>query len=197
MRAGAARRAEERPDAGDQPAGMCRTHGERAYRPRPLLPGRGSLSRRGQGRPGRPRDLRRGRGLIFAARCSHHIADAPFSLFCDHFLAPSDRTSARSLSFQSGGDASNHAELSILCIDRAAPPKISVTIAPGVERRGTHHGWTVSPACPPMALSASTDWAGFRNLASPLRVTRSRSLKGALPCQIVRPMAAAVRSFRD
>ncbi len=81
-----------------------------------------------------------GASFIFASRCFHHVADAPFRLFCDHFLAASDRTSDRSLSFQLGGDASNRAELSMLRLGRATLPRVRVTVDPGVECKGRRHG---------------------------------------------------------
>ena len=62
-----------------------------------------------------------GAAFIFTSRCFHHIQDAPFGLFCDHFLTASDRTSDRSLTFQVDGDAANTARLSILPIGRRKP----------------------------------------------------------------------------
>ncbi len=81
-----------------------------------------------------------GAAFIFASRCFHHVADAPFRLFCDHFLAASNRTSDRSLSFQLGGDGGNHAELSVLRVGRVSLPKVEVTIEPGVACKGRRHG---------------------------------------------------------
>jgi hypothetical protein len=81
-----------------------------------------------------------GAAFTFASRCFHHVADAPFRLFCDHFLAASDRTSDRSLSFQLGGDANNEAELSVLRLGRATLPRVKVTVDPSVECKGRRHG---------------------------------------------------------
>lgn len=47
-----------------------------------------------------------GAALIFASRLVHHVAEADFRLYCDHFLLTMDRTSDRSLSFGiDGGNA--------------------------------------------------------------------------------------------
>lgn len=55
-----------------------------------------------------------GAAFVFASRCFHHVDDAPFMLFCDHFLMASERTSDRSLSFQLAGDSASQATVRIM-----------------------------------------------------------------------------------
>lgn len=75
-----------------------------------------------------------GASFIFTSRCFHRIDDAPFLLFCDHFLTGSDRTSDRSITFQVGGDAANVAHLSILPHGRRRP-RVSVSRPDGSRCR--------------------------------------------------------------
>ena len=81
-----------------------------------------------------------GAAFVFAARCFHHVADAPFLLFCDHFLMASDRTSDRSLSFRLAGDGASLATLSILLSDGRTLAKARVTNDRGEASRGQRHG---------------------------------------------------------
>ena len=77
-----------------------------------------------------------GASFIFASRAYHHVQDAPFMMFCDHFLMASDRTSDRSLSFQLAGDPASMARFSVIRAGREALPKISISSAgDGVCRR--------------------------------------------------------------
>ena len=68
-----------------------------------------------------------GAAFVFASRAFHHVAGAPFRLFCDHFLMASQRTSDRSLTFQLSGDPISLANLSIIRTGRARLPKLRVT----------------------------------------------------------------------
>jgi hypothetical protein len=81
-----------------------------------------------------------GAALVFTARMFHHVADAPFRLFCDHFLMASTRTSDRSMSFQLGGDGSTTANVSILRSGRNALPKVMLNAEPGGDCTGQRHG---------------------------------------------------------
>ncbi len=72
-----------------------------------------------------------GSAFVFATRAFHRFKDAPFTLFCDHFLLAVDRPSDRTLSFQLGGGESCSANLRILPQRRRKLPKISVLTAAG------------------------------------------------------------------
>jgi len=78
-----------------------------------------------------------GAAFIFAARCFHHVENAPFIMFCDHFLVGSQRTSKRSLSFQLVGDAANLARFSVIRTQGKRLPRFRVSGDPGGELRGT------------------------------------------------------------
>ena len=79
-----------------------------------------------------------GSAFVFATRAFHRFADAPFTLFCDHFLLAADRPSARTLSFQLGGGENCAANLRILPHGRRALPKIAVVTAAGDRVRAYH-----------------------------------------------------------
>ena len=72
-----------------------------------------------------------GAAFIFAARCFHHVEDAPFMIFCDHFLTGGQRTSDRSASFQLVGDPANVAKFSVIRTGKSALPRVTLTSAPG------------------------------------------------------------------
>ncbi len=69
-----------------------------------------------------------GAAFVFASRMFHTIQDAPFRIFCDHFLLSSDRPSARGLSFQLGGGEGCEASLSLIRTGRAKLPDFTVTV---------------------------------------------------------------------
>jgi hypothetical protein len=70
-----------------------------------------------------------GGAFVFASRSFHHVHDAPFMMFCDHFLMASDRTSDRSLTFQLAGDAASVARFSILRSGREKLPDVVISNA--------------------------------------------------------------------
>jgi hypothetical protein len=70
-----------------------------------------------------------GASFIFASRAYHHVQDAPFMMFCDHFLMASDRTSDRALSFQLAGDPASKARFSIIRNGREKLPRVTVSDA--------------------------------------------------------------------
>ena len=72
-----------------------------------------------------------GAAFVFATRAFHRFEDAPFTLFCDHFLLAADRPSKRALSFQLGGGEGCTANLRILPQGRRKIPKIIVLTATG------------------------------------------------------------------
>ncbi|MDB5715973.1 MAG: hypothetical protein JWO15_3370 [Sphingomonadales bacterium] len=76
-----------------------------------------------------------GAAMVFASSSFHNVSDAPFRLFCDHFLLASERTSDRSLSFQLGGGDSCEAGLSVIRLPRQKLPKLRVETADGDQVR--------------------------------------------------------------
>jgi hypothetical protein len=77
-----------------------------------------------------------GAAFVFASRCFHHVDDAPFMLFCDHFLMVSERTSDRSLSFQLAGDGANQANVRIMKRPGGTLPPVRVAFDGKHARRG-------------------------------------------------------------
>ncbi len=65
-----------------------------------------------------------GAALVFASRAFHTIDDAPFRLFCDHFIMASERTSDRAISISLDGGETCVAMLSVLRTGRAKIPPI-------------------------------------------------------------------------
>ncbi|WP_292962884.1 hypothetical protein [Novosphingobium sp. UBA1939] len=72
-----------------------------------------------------------GAAFVFASRCFHHVRDAPFRLFCDHFLVSSERPAERALSVQLLGCEEREAKLSMIRTGRAPLPRFTVTTAGG------------------------------------------------------------------
>jgi hypothetical protein len=70
-----------------------------------------------------------GAALVFASRTFHSVNDAPFRIFCDHFLLASERPADRALSFQLGGGEGCLARLSLIRTGRAKLPEFTVTTA--------------------------------------------------------------------
>lgn len=68
-----------------------------------------------------------GAAFVFASRCFHNVAGAPFRLFCDHFVLASERPSERALSFQLGGAEGCDASFSVIRAGRAKLPDLTVT----------------------------------------------------------------------
>jgi hypothetical protein len=79
-----------------------------------------------------------GAAFVFASRCFHNVRDAPFRMFCDHFLLASERPSERALSFQLGGGEGREASLSLIRTGRAKLPSFTVTTAGGDRIRPRH-----------------------------------------------------------
>ena len=72
-----------------------------------------------------------GAAFVFASRAFHKVSDAPFQIFCDHFLLTSERTSERSLSFQLGGGDACKASLSLVRLPRRKLPSFTLSTADG------------------------------------------------------------------
>ncbi|NIJ20221.1 hypothetical protein FHS95_001913 [Sphingomonas naasensis] len=79
-----------------------------------------------------------GAAFVFASRAFHNVRDAPFRMFCDHFVLASQRPSGRALSFQLGGAEGCEASLSLIRIGRAKLPEFTVTTAGGDRIRPRH-----------------------------------------------------------
>jgi hypothetical protein len=77
-----------------------------------------------------------GAAFVFASRAFHSVADAPFRIFCDHFLLASDRPAEKSLSFQLGGGEGCTARLCLVRTGRAKLPDFTVTTMDGDRVRG-------------------------------------------------------------
>jgi hypothetical protein len=72
-----------------------------------------------------------GAAMIFASRTFHHVRDAPFRLFCDHFIMASERTGERAISLSLDGGEICTAMLSVVRTGRAKLPAITVKTAGG------------------------------------------------------------------
>ncbi len=72
-----------------------------------------------------------GAAFVFASRAFHTVSDAPFRMFCDHFLLTSERTAPRSLSFQLHGGDACEAGLSLIRLPRHKLPAFTVRTAAG------------------------------------------------------------------
>lgn len=72
-----------------------------------------------------------GAALVFASRSFHHVRDAPFRLFCDHFIMAREVTSEQTMSIQLDGGETCSALLSFVRLDRRKLPKVSVKTARG------------------------------------------------------------------
>ena len=76
-----------------------------------------------------------GAAFVFASRAFHHVEDAPFRFFCDHFPVNQERTAANGLTFElNGGDACT-ASLSLVRLPRRTLPSFSVGTATGDRLR--------------------------------------------------------------
>lgn len=76
-----------------------------------------------------------GAAFVFASRAFHNVANAPFRIFCDHFLLASERPSERSLNFQLGGGEGREALIALLPTGRAKLPEFAVTTMAGDRLR--------------------------------------------------------------
>jgi hypothetical protein len=72
-----------------------------------------------------------GGAFIFATRSHHHVEDAPFRLYCDHFIRGRERTGERALSIQLDGGENCTANVSLVRLKRKKLPKARITTAGG------------------------------------------------------------------
>lgn len=79
-----------------------------------------------------------GSAFVFATRAFHRFDNAPFLLFCDHFMLAADRPSERTIAFQLAGGESCTAQLRVLRTGRRALPKVTIQTASGDGVRPHH-----------------------------------------------------------
>ena len=79
-----------------------------------------------------------GAAFVFASRAFHRVQDAPFRMFCDHFLMSSERNAGRSLSFRLDGGDGCRARLSLVRLERQTLPGFVVKTADGDRIRPRH-----------------------------------------------------------
>jgi len=72
-----------------------------------------------------------GAAFIFATRAYHHVDDAPFQLFCNHFIRASERTGEKVLSIQLDGGETCWADLAFIRLKRRKLPKVTVQTVGG------------------------------------------------------------------
>lgn len=72
-----------------------------------------------------------GAAMVFASRTFHDIADAPFRLFCDHFVMAMERNDVTSLSIRVDGGDGCLASLSLIRTGRRKLPAFTVETATG------------------------------------------------------------------
>lgn len=72
-----------------------------------------------------------GAAFIFATRAFHSVADAPFLLYCDHFVRSMERTGDASLTLTLDGGETCTAGLSLVRLKRRKLPTTRVTTAGG------------------------------------------------------------------
>lgn len=77
-----------------------------------------------------------GAAFVFASRSFHTIDDAPFRLFCNHFVQSIERVGHRSLSLQLNGGETCVALVSIVRLKRRKLGKVTLTTADGDSLRG-------------------------------------------------------------
>ncbi len=78
-----------------------------------------------------------GAALVFATRSFHRVDDAPFRLFCDHFILAHERTGEHALSLHLDGGETCTATLVVVRSGRAKLPRLTVRTVGGDSVR-TH-----------------------------------------------------------
>jgi hypothetical protein len=72
-----------------------------------------------------------GAAFIFATRAFHHVPDAPFRLYCNHFVRASERTGDRALSITLDGGETCVADFSLVRLKRRTLPRVKLMTAGG------------------------------------------------------------------
>lgn len=97
-----------------------------------------------------------GAAAVFATRSFHRFEDAPFVVFCNHFLLAADRPGARALVFKLAGTSDCEALLALLPLPRKPLPALKIT-ANGrtlrARRRGRHREYRL-----PAGATLSIEW---------------------------------------
>ncbi|MFW2853646.1 hypothetical protein ACM61V_17350 [Sphingomonas sp. TX0543] len=81
-----------------------------------------------------------GAAFVFASRTFHQVSEAPFRLFCDHFIMASERTGERAISVTLDGGETCHAALSIVRCGKEGLPACRLVSASGSTVRGRKQG---------------------------------------------------------
>lgn len=81
-----------------------------------------------------------GAAMIYASRSHHLVMDAPFRLFCDHFIMASERTSEHTISIRLDGGETCVAMLSVIRTGRAKIPRVTVKTVGGDIIRSRRYG---------------------------------------------------------
>jgi hypothetical protein len=79
-----------------------------------------------------------GAAFVFATRAFHAIEDAPFRLYCDHFVRASERINGQALSIMLDGGETCSAGLSVVRMKRRKLPRLTVSTAGGDVLRPIH-----------------------------------------------------------
>lgn len=74
------------------------------------------------------------------ARSHMNVPDAPFRIFCDHFIRASERSDSKALSVQIDGGETCWAKLSVLRLDRHKLPALQLRTADGEAVRASRAG---------------------------------------------------------
>ncbi len=76
-----------------------------------------------------------GAAFAFATRSHHHVDEAPFRLYCNHFIRASERTGERALSLQLDGGESCFADVSLVRLKRRKLPDAAIVTSGGDKIR--------------------------------------------------------------
>jgi hypothetical protein len=76
-----------------------------------------------------------GAAFVFATRSIHFVGNAPFLIYCDHFVRAQERRGERALSMSLDGGETCTANLSLVRLPRKKLPKVKVATAGGDQVR--------------------------------------------------------------
>ncbi|MBP7334880.1 hypothetical protein [Niveispirillum sp.] len=112
-----------------------------------------------------------GAAFIFAAHAFHRLDDAPFTLFCDHFLSRLQSGEDHSVSFHLLGGQDRRALLRLISNDGRELPVITILAGDGtpVQPGNTGDGYSefTIPACGRIAIAWATDTHPTEKEAAP------------------------------
>ena len=81
-----------------------------------------------------------GAAMVFASRSFHRLDDAPFLLFCDHFVMARERTGDHEVSLRLDGGETCPALLSLMRLSRRKLPRVTIRTATGKTIAGRRRG---------------------------------------------------------